>query len=271
MREIGFSINNDEAIPSNDTVGSHTTIHSNGEQPSAIGLAPYLVLRLIVSGLPDQTTGYLVNAQTLDAILRKRAIPAAAQQFTQLGTSLTGDHLLRSILDEVRPHVPDPCRFESLTLWTTPQRSYSINAGDPSMVELTHSFEFSASHRLHIPSMSEEENRRIFGKCNNPRGHGHNYRVDISICREIPEPTGQILPLRLFETIVQEKVIDRFDHTHINEEVPDFKSLNPSVENIARVIWDLLWKPLSPAILRRVRVWETAKTYAEYVGAPSPA
>lgn len=137
------------------------------------------------------------------------------------------------------------------------------------MVELTQCFEFSASHRLHVASMSDEENRRIFGKCNNPRGHGHNYRVEITISRDIPDSTGRILPLPQFEAIVKEKVIDRLDHTHLNEDVSEFESLNPSVENIAQVIWGLLWEAVSPAQLRRVRVWETAKTYAEYVGPQS--
>lgn len=132
------------------------------------------------------------------------------------------------------------------------------------MVELTQCFEFSASHRLHVPHLSEEENRRVFGKCNNPGGHGHNYQVEVTVAGDVSPKTGAVLPLPEFESIVKREVIDRFDHKHLNTDTLEFAELNPSVENIARRVWELLEGKVSPAKLRRVRVWETAKTYAEY-------
>lgn len=134
------------------------------------------------------------------------------------------------------------------------------------MVELTQCFEFSASHRLHVASLSEDENRRVFGKCNNPSGHGHNYRVEITVAGEASGPTGRVVELPMFEETVRREVIDRFDHKHLNTDTAEFAALNPSVENIARVIWELLRDKFAPVRLKRIRVWETAKTYAEFAG-----
>ena len=131
-------------------------------------------------------------------------------------------------------------------------------------VELTQCFEFSASHRLHVPSLSADENRKVFGKCNNPGGHGHNYQVEVTVAGPLSAETGSVLPLPDFESIVKREVIDRFDHKHLNTDTPDFREVNPSVENISRRVWELLEDKVSPARLARVRVWETAKTYAEY-------
>lgn len=134
------------------------------------------------------------------------------------------------------------------------------------MVQLTQSFEFSAAHRLHVPRLSDEENRRVFGKCNNPNGHGHNYVVEVSVSGRPDAQTGCLLPLPRFEEIVKARVIDRLDHTHLNRDTREFAEVNPSVENIAVVIWNLLCDHVSPARLSSVRVYETPKTYAEYRG-----
>ena len=135
------------------------------------------------------------------------------------------------------------------------------------MVELTQCFEFSASHRLHVAGLSADENRRVFGKCNNPGGHGHNYQVEVTVSGDVSEQTGTVMSLPDFESIVKREVIDRFDHKHLNTDTEDFRSVNPSVENISRRVWELLDGKFAPARLHRVRVWETAKTWAEYSAA----
>ncbi len=270
MREIRFSIDGDWAKASqgtSDFTNGYPVTNPCGGWPSAVGIAPYLVLRIVVSGMPDGVTGYLVNIQELDTLLRTQAIPLATQSLTVAGARLTGEGLVRDILFAVAQRIPVPCALDSLTLWTTPYLSYSIHAGDTSMVELTQSFEFSASHRLHAPVLSEEENQRVFGKCNNPSGHGHNYRVEITVGGEVAEKTGSVMPLPVLEEVVMREVLERFDHKHLNTDVPEFAAVNPSVENIAAAIWRMLNGKLSPARLRRVRVWETAKTYAEYTEA----
>ncbi len=131
------------------------------------------------------------------------------------------------------------------------------------MVSVTESFEFAASHRLHCPSMSEEENRALFGKCANPNGHGHNYVVEVTVRGTPDAATGRIVSIQQLESIVKEQVVDRFDHKHLNLDCPEFANLNPSVENIATVIWGLLNGRFESTPLAKVRVWETPKTYAE--------
>lgn len=270
MREIRFSIDRDWALAAHGRDGfarAHPISNSWGGWPSAVGIAPYLVLRVTVSGIPDKTTGYLINIQELDRLLRNVAIPLTAKELSQVGVRLTGESLIRGIFRGVREAAPKGCRLEQLQLWTTPFLSYSIRSENTAMVELTQCFEFSASHRLHVPAMSPAENRACFGKCNNPHGHGHNYQVEITVGRKLLKADGAVLPLPLFEEVVKREVIDRLDHKHLNADVPEFKKLNPSVENIARTIWNYLEGKLRPATLRRVRVWETAKTYAEYSAA----
>ncbi len=133
------------------------------------------------------------------------------------------------------------------------------------MVRLSQKFEFSATHRLHNPALSSEENRQTFGKCNNPHGHGHNYELQVTL-RGKPDASGILIDIPDFETIVANAVIDRFDHKNLNIELPEFRELIPTVENIARVIYRLL-KPRfdgAGAALASVTVWETPKTWCEY-------
>lgn len=269
MREIRFSIDRDWATGAHGQDGferAHPIANSWGGWPSAVGIAPFLVLRITVTGMPDPVTGYLINIQELDRLLRHHAIPLTARQLSQIGVRATGEAIVRGCWDCVDRETPAGCRLERLGLWTTPFLSYAIGAENRDMIELTQCFEFSASHRLHVESMSPEENRACFGKCNNPNGHGHNYQVEITIGRSNPASNGVVLALPKFEDIVKREVIDRLDHTHLNADVPEFKGVNPSVENIAKVVWQYLDGKFEDAVLRRVRVWETAKTYAEYSG-----
>lgn len=267
-REVRFSIDRDWVLGAHGAEGFEHALpvtNSWGGWPSAVGIAPYLTLRIEVSGVPDATTGYLVNIRELDLLMRRHAIPLAARLLDAEGVRLTGFELVRGVRAALAAEVPGHCRLEALRLSTTPFLSYAILESEPNMVELTQSFEFSASHRLHVPALSDEDNRRIFGKCNNPRGHGHNYQLEVTIADSGNPVPG--LPLPEFEARVKRAVIDRLDHKHLNEDVPEFAKVNPSVENIAQVVWGLLGDQLRPAKLRRVRVWETAKTYAEYSGA----
>jgi len=266
-REVRFSIDRDWVLGAHGEEGFEHALpvtNSWGGWPSAVGISPYLTLQIEVSGIPDATTGYLVNIRELDVLMRLHAIPLAARLLDAEGVRLTGVELVRGVRDAIAAEIPAHCRLEALRLSTTPFLTYAIIESEPTMVELTQSFEFSASHRLHVPTLSDDENRRIFGKCNNPRGHGHNYQLEVTIADPASPAPG--LPLPEFEARVKKAVIDHLDHKHLNEDVPEFATVNPSVENIAKVVWGLLGDHLRPAKLRRVRVWETAKTYAEYAG-----
>ena len=104
------------------------------------------------------------------------------------------------------------------------------------MVRLSQKFEFSASHRLFNSALSDDENRKTYGKCSNPHGHGHNYELQVTLVGE-PDASGVVVKVPVFEQVVSEAIIQRFDHKNLNVEVAEFRELIPSVENIARVIY----------------------------------
>lgn len=134
------------------------------------------------------------------------------------------------------------------------------------MILLTQQFEFSAAHRLHNPDLSDDQNRKLFGKCNNPHGHGHNYLVDITIGIDDSAYGDSINLVSELEATVRQHVIDRVDHRNLNVEIDEFASLNPTVENIAIVVWNWISNGRCPGILKNVRVYETPKTWADFSG-----
>jgi len=133
------------------------------------------------------------------------------------------------------------------------------------VVYLTRRCEFSASHFYHNPQMSDEENRRVFGRCNNPLGHGHNYALEITVEGEIDPRTGYVLDLAELKQILEREVLDSFDHRFLNKEVPEFAALIPTTENIAVAIWRRLQGKL-PTRLHRVRLYEAADLFVDYYG-----
>ena len=122
------------------------------------------------------------------------------------------------------------------------------------MVYLTRKIEFSASHLYHNPAFSAEENRRVFGKCNNPHGHGHNYVLEVTVAGEPDPATGMVLDLKELKEILQREVSDRMDHRFLNYEVPELAGQIPTCENIATVIWQLLEPKITRGHLNRVRL-----------------
>src|ERR1700675_943094 len=115
------------------------------------------------------------------------------------------------------------------------------------MIRVTRKAEFSASHFYHNPNFSAEENRRIFGKCNNPHGHGHNYVLQVTVAG-LPDSSGHLIDIPQFERVVASTVVEPFDHRYLNLEIPEFSELIPTVENIAMVIFRML-KPKLEAML----------------------
>ena len=262
-REVRFSIDRDWA---GHVEFTRPVTNSWGGWPSAVGIVPYLRWQATVAGEPDPVTGYLCNIAALDELLRRHALPFTAESLRAHGWRMSAEHLLEHIWEQVAHAAPPHAPLVALALCPTPSLRYEIRREDVPMVYLTQQFEFSAAHRLHCPQLSEAENQRVFGKCNNPLGHGHNYLLEVTV-RGMPDAkSGAVLPLPRFEQLVKERIIDRFDHTHLNADVAEFRDLNPSVENIARVIWGLLVNDVTPARLHSVRVWETPKTWAEYRG-----
>jgi len=131
---------------------------------------------------------------------------------------------------------------------------------------VTRRVHFNAAHRLWNPSFSAEENERVFGVCNNPNFHGHNYNLDVSVEGDIDPATGYVLDINRLKTIVQECVVRHLDHKNLNLDVPWFRDRIPTAENIAVVCWQLLAPAVQPARLARIRLWETERNYVDYNG-----
>ncbi len=128
---------------------------------------------------------------------------------------------------------------------------------------LTRRYWFAASHRLHSPRLSEEENWRTYGKCNNPYGHGHNYLLEVTVSGPVDPATGMIANLADLDPFVERQVLEAFDHTYLNEDVPAFRERVPTTENVCLEIYDRL-KAFPNARLERIRVEETSLNSFEY-------
>jgi 6-pyruvoyltetrahydropterin/6-carboxytetrahydropterin synthase len=134
------------------------------------------------------------------------------------------------------------------------------------MVYLTRRCEFSASHYYHNPEFSPEENERIFGKCANLNGHGHNYTLEVTVKGDIDPTTGFVVDLKQLKEILNSEVVETMDHRHLNKEVPEFATQIPTSENLAITIWNRLQPKLRRAKLHRVRVYEMPDLFVDYYG-----
>ena len=141
-----------------------------------------------------------------------------------------------------------------------------VSRGGLAVIYLTRRAEFSASHFYHNPALSPEENRRLFGKCNNPHGHGHNYTLEVTVAGQIDPVTGMVVDLKNLKSLIEREVLDVMDHRFLNEEVPAFAAKIPTTENLAIEIWNLLAPKIRFARLHRVRLYETADLYVDYGG-----
>ena len=134
------------------------------------------------------------------------------------------------------------------------------------MILLTRKAEFSSAHFYWNDGWSEEENVRVFGKCANRNGHGRNYTVEVTVAGEIDPESGFVVDLKDLKQILEREVVSVYDHRHLNLEVPEFRTRQPTVENIAVSIWERLSGKIPHAALHRVRVYETADLFADFTG-----
>jgi len=123
---------------------------------------------------------------------------------------------------------------------------------------------FNAAHRLHNPAWSDEKNKAVFGLCNNPNYHGHNYELEVKVVGETDPDTGYVIDMGQLKQIIFEEIEQRFDHKNFNLDVPEFQSLIPSAEHICFVIWQLLRQRLPNQLDLTVRLYETPRNYVEY-------
>jgi 6-pyruvoyltetrahydropterin/6-carboxytetrahydropterin synthase len=133
-------------------------------------------------------------------------------------------------------------------------------------VAITRRVMFCASHRLHCNDLSDAQNKDLFGKCNNPNGHGHNYVLDVTVQGEVDAKTGMVMNLSELKKVINDAVMEKFDHKHLNLDVAEFKTLNPTSENVAVVIWRLLQPKLPSGLLHEVKLYETENNIAIYRG-----
>jgi 6-pyruvoyltetrahydropterin/6-carboxytetrahydropterin synthase len=137
------------------------------------------------------------------------------------------------------------------------------------MILLTRRATFSASHYYWNPTWSEEQNLAVFGKCANRNGHGHNYTLEVTVTGKVDPISGFVFDLKWLKDVIEEEVMAVYDHRHLNLEVPEFKDVIPTTENIAIAIWNRLDAPVHAtggATLSRIRVYETDDIFAEYRG-----
>lgn len=268
-RQVRFAIN---AAP-DDQLSNGRPSNSFAGFPSLTGLGHFFALDTTLQGPLHPQSQYLLNIKQIDAAVRQRVIPLI-ELAIRAGA---GGGVIRDAFDVMKSGWSESIRLHSVVLWLSPYLSLSAFDSELPMIRMSQKFEFSASHRLHNPALSDEANRQTFGKCNNPHGHGHNYELQVTL-RESPAApgvpaasagSGMPMPLVELERLVSETVIDRFDHKNLNEQAPEFAELIPSVENIARVIYQLLKPRLQSgdagqAQLASVTVWETPKTFCEY-------
>jgi 6-pyruvoyltetrahydropterin/6-carboxytetrahydropterin synthase len=257
-REVRFAVN-----AAGDDPGEMAATNSYAGFPSLRGLGHYFALQVTLAGGLDPRSQYLRNIKEIDQVVRERAVPGVAAA-VRGGTFGGGAGVVARLFDLLE-HAWPGAALVGLRLSLSPFLSYSVLAPERPMVRLSQKFEFSASHRLHNPALTPDENARLFGKCNNPQGHGHNYEVQVTLAGR-PDENGLLIPVPAFERIVAAAVIDPFDHKNLNVEIEEFRRLIPTVENIAMVIYRRLKPKLSDAgaQLASVTVWETPKTWCEY-------
>jgi 6-pyruvoyltetrahydropterin/6-carboxytetrahydropterin synthase len=125
---------------------------------------------------------------------------------------------------------------------------------------------FNAAHRLHQPEWNDEKNAEVFGKCNNEYFHGHNYDLIVSVRGEIDPETGYVVDMKVLKDLIKLEVEDRFDHKNLNLQTEEFKNLNPTAENIAAVIWNILRDKLDQKLDLKIRLYETERNFVECEG-----
>lgn len=173
----------------------------------------------------------------------------------------TTENIVNYLWDAISPQLEN-CELHKLKLYENPY--LWAEREEQNMVNLTRKYHFSAAHRLHSNQLSEEENLQLFGKCNNHYGHGHNYYLEVTVQGEPDPVTGMVADLAHLDQTVENIVLNKFDHKHLNLDMDDFEGLNPTSEVVAQVTYNLL-APHVPN-LHKIGLWETEKNYFEYFG-----
>ena len=234
------------------------------------------LVEVTVGGRIDPAHGMVVNISDLKPLLEREVVqPFDGQMLTSQHPLLAGrqpsvDVLARLLWDRLEIALERqriPARLESVLLRQSRRTAAECRReGEEPMVTLTRTYEFAAAHRLDTARLTEDENRELFGKCNNPAGHGHNYLLEVTVGGIADPSTGMLLDPRDLDRAVNEQVVERYDHRHLNYDLPEFQELIPTSENLVRVIWERLEPALPTGSLKRVVVRETDRNAFTYEG-----
>lgn len=235
--------------------------------PAMRGLSRYYEITIHAKGEADARTGYFLDIRLMDAAVREGALPLLRQAVARSApeaADMPMGALVAQLLAGVQARL-GPCvhRLELRLTPTCTLAAHTVENAPMPMLEVRQHYDFAAAHRLALPSLSDAQNAELFGKCSNPAGHGHNYKVEVVATAAI-DADGHTTLTRdpgAMDAWVDGALIARLDHKHLNVDVPEFKAQNPSVEHIAKQAWDWL-KASTPAgcALVEVSVWETEKT-----------
>ena len=233
-------------------------------------------LEVTVAGEVSARDGMVVNITDLKPLIQEEVVgPLDGQYLTaehpllqgripssEVLSRLVWDRLVRGISSRGLPvELRRVTLAESRWLWSECEKG-----DEGTMVTLTRAYEFAAAHRLHADGLSDAANRELFGKCNNAHGHGHNYVLEVTVGGEPDPHTGLLVDLGLLDRVVHEQVVDRYDHRHLNLDIEEFRELNPTSENLVKVVWRRLEPALPAGSLRRVTVRETERNSFTYEG-----
>lgn len=216
-------------------------------------------------GPVDPDTGMVVNIKLIDDLLQRKVVAAFDQRSINdevdgmAGVPPTVENLLAHLSRELAD-LPHPAELVGLRLDEHPL--FFGEWSPDGMITLTRSYEFAASHRLHVPHLSEEQNLALFGKCNNPAGHGHNYVVEVTVSGQPDAASGMLCDLDALDRVVHNLVVDRYDHRCLDADIEEFRGRNTTSETVALEIFRRLDGNL-PARLERVRLYETARNMFE--------
>jgi 6-pyruvoyltetrahydropterin/6-carboxytetrahydropterin synthase len=233
------------------------------------------VLEVTVAGRVDPRHGMVVNIADLKPLLADVVSRLDGEFLTAehplLAGKLPGPEVVARVLwDGVRRGIAETglaARLDCVRMRQSRTMAAQAARGENGpVVTLTRTYEFAAAHRLHTDEIPEAENRELFGKCNNPAGHGHNYVLEVTVGGEPDPQTGLIADLPRLDAVVGREVVDRYDHRHLNYDLPEFGKLIPTSENLVRVIWERLAPHLPAGTLRRVLLRETDRNSFSYEG-----
>ncbi|MHC4082825.1 MAG: 6-carboxytetrahydropterin synthase [Planctomycetota bacterium] len=255
-RRVRFSLNPAQLAPGEER---------RDPDSGSVGLGAFYELEVTCRGRPDSATGFVMNISEIDGAVRAHAVTRLGEAVRgwMAGSRRSAGAVLAEVVGALQP--PLGGAVASVRLWLSPYHWLLVEATNMDRVLISQQSEFAAAHRLHCPDLTDEENRSVFGKCNNPSGHGHNYKLEAVVSVPLSE-SGGALGFARIRQLVDEHVIRRFDHKHLNLDTEEFARVIPSVEHIARVCHEVLAGPVGEAggRLERVTVWETDKTACTY-------